>query len=256
MNYKLGQAGLTLPRVKIQKFGLYLLASLIVVLSLNSCASGTDDAKASLGKEFSLSLGQSVMITGEGLGIKFVEIMEDSRCAEGLSCVWEGRVTALVEISTDGSAQRLELTEPGLTSSPAREMFEGYEITYTVEPYPEAGKEISADEYRLLITVQDIEIGLAPIHEVQIYFAESDPPQVMVYIQGGLSNGCTTFHDLTVQRDNNIVEISVNTKHPKDVPCTDVYNYFEKYENLGTDFTSGETYTIKVNDYTTTFVMQ
>ena len=93
------------------------------------------------------------MITGEDLVIKFVEVSEDSRCPKGVTCVWEGRVTALVEISTDGSSQQLELTEPGLTDAPARETFKVYEITYKVGPYPEVGKEISADEYRLLITV-------------------------------------------------------------------------------------------------------
>ena len=153
MNYKLSLPGLTFSKARMLKYNLYLLASLVIVLSLSSCAGGTDDTKVSLGEEFSLSLDQSVMITGEDLGIKFVEITEDSRCPKGATCVWEGRVTALVEISTDGSIQQLELTEPGLTSAPARETFEQYEITYKVEPYPEVGKEISADEYQLLITV-------------------------------------------------------------------------------------------------------
>ncbi|MFC1964212.1 DUF3221 domain-containing protein [Chloroflexota bacterium] len=130
-----------------------LLFIFIIGLSLNSCAGGTSGADARLGEEFSLSSGQSVVIAGEDLGIKFVEVSEDSRCPNGATCVWEGRVTALVEISTEGFAQQLELAEPGLTSAPAREIFKDYEMIYKVEPYPEVGKEISADEYRLLITV-------------------------------------------------------------------------------------------------------
>ncbi len=141
----------------MQKYSLYLLASLVIVLSLSSCVGGIGGAKARLGEEFSLSVGQSVVITGEDLGIKFVEVSEDSRCPKGVTCVWEGRVAALVEISTDGSSQQLELTEPGLTDAPARETFKEYEITYKVEPYPEVGKEISVDEYQLLIT-----LSLAP----------------------------------------------------------------------------------------------
>ncbi len=153
MNYKLSPSDLTFSKVNMQKYSLYLLASLVIVLSLSSCVGGIGGAKARLGEEFSLSVGQSVVITGEDLGIKFVEVLEDSRCPKGVTCVWEGRVAALVEISTDGSSQQLELTEPGLTDAPARETFKEYEITYKVEPYPEVGKEISADEYRLLITV-------------------------------------------------------------------------------------------------------
>jgi hypothetical protein len=153
MNYKLSLSDQTFSRVKMQKNSLYLLASLAIILLLSSCTGGTGGVEARLGEEFSLSSGHGIVITGEDLEIKFVEVSEDSRCPKGVTCVWEGRVTALVEISADESAHQLELTEPGLTSAPARETFKEYEITYKVEPYPEVGKEISADKYRLLITV-------------------------------------------------------------------------------------------------------
>ncbi len=153
MNYKLSPSGLIFPRVKMQKYSLYLLVSLIIVLSLSSCVGGIGEAKARLGEQFIMPVGQSVVIIGEDLGIKFVEVSEDNRCPKGASCVWAGRVTALIEISTDGSSQQLELTEPGLTDAPAWDTFKEYELIYKVEPYPEAGKEISSDEYRLLITV-------------------------------------------------------------------------------------------------------
>ena len=101
-----------------------------------------------------------------------------------------------------------------------------------------------------------IEIKLAPIHEVSVNIAESYPPQVFVHIRGGLADSCTTFHDLTIERSGNIINIAVTTERPKDAICAQVYGYFEKNENLGTDFTSGETYTVNVNDQTTSFVMQ
>ncbi|MFC1959017.1 hypothetical protein ACFLV6_03825, partial [Chloroflexota bacterium] len=70
MNYKLSPSDLTFSKVKMQKYSLYLLASLIIVLSLSSCVGGISGAKARLGEEFFLSVGQSVVITGEDLGIK------------------------------------------------------------------------------------------------------------------------------------------------------------------------------------------
>lgn len=108
----------------------------------------------SLEKEFILYIDESVVIAGEDLRMKFVEVSEDSRCPKDVTCIWEGRVTAVIEISTDGSSQQLELSQPGLTDAPARETYEGYEITYRVEPYPEKAEvEIAADEYRLLLIV-------------------------------------------------------------------------------------------------------
>lgn len=103
---------------------------------------------------------------------------------------------------------------------------------------------------------QELEIRLAPIHEIQINIAESYPSQVFVYIKGGLSDGCTTFHELTTERSGNTINIRVTTQRPKDAICTQVYGFFEENVNLGSDFASGETYTVKVNDKTTSFVMQ
>jgi inhibitor of cysteine peptidase len=96
----------------------------------------------------------------------------------------------------------------------------------------------------------------APIHEVNVNIAESYPPQIFVYIKGGLSDGCTTFHELTTERSGTTIDIRVTTRRPKDAVCTEVYSYFEKNVALGSDFTSGETYTVNVNDFTTSFVMQ
>lgn len=101
----------------------------------------------------------------------------------------------------------------------------------------------------------DIVISRAPIHEVRVSIAESYPPQVFVYIKGGLADGCTTLHELEVERSGNTINIEVTTQRPRDAQCTQVYGYFEKNVNLGTDFVSGGTYTINVNDKTTTLAM-
>ena len=98
-------------------------------------------------------MGESVSIKGEELQIKFVEVTEDSRCPTGVVCVWEGRVSCLVEITYRGSLHRVVLSEPGSTSWPPENVFEEYKIAYHVEPYPQAGAEIEKEEYRLELTI-------------------------------------------------------------------------------------------------------
>jgi hypothetical protein len=105
-----------------------------------------------LGQEFSLHIGESASIKKE-LQIKFLEITEDSRCPTGVVCVWEGRVSGLAEITYGESIHNLVLTEPGSTSWPSEINFENYKITYHVEPYPQAGTEITKEEYRLELTI-------------------------------------------------------------------------------------------------------
>jgi hypothetical protein len=100
-----------------------------------------------------------------------------------------------------------------------------------------------------------LEIRPAPIHEVQVNIAESYPQQILVYIKGGLSDGCTAFHDLTVKRSGKTINIKVTTERPQNAICPQVYGYFEESVNLGSDFTFGETYKIVVNDKTTSFGM-
>jgi hypothetical protein len=103
---------------------------------------------------------------------------------------------------------------------------------------------------------QQLEILPAPIHEVSVSIAESFPPQVMVYFKGGLPSGCTSFHGLKVERNGNTININVTIQRPKNAICTQIYGYFEQNVNLGSDFVSGQTYTVNVNDWTTSFVMQ
>ena len=102
----------------------------------------------------------------------------------------------------------------------------------------------------------EAEIRPAPIHEVDVRIAESFPPQVFVYIKGGLADSCTTFNELTTKQRDNIIDIEVTTQRPRDTECAQVYSFFEKNVALGSDFTSGETYIINVNNEKTTFVMQ
>ncbi len=136
------------------KYSFYLLASVAIVLLLGSCAD-TGEVKANLGQEFSLSIGQSALIAGENLQIRFEEVAEDSRCAKNVNCIWAGRVSCVVEITDNGSSYRIVLTQPGMTDQYATETYKEYQLTFNVEPYPEEGKEIAADEYRLLLIVSE-----------------------------------------------------------------------------------------------------
>ena len=134
------------------KYSPCLLIVVAIVLLLSSCA-GLGAMKASLGQEFSLAIGQSSVIEGEGLQIKFLEVVGDSRCPRGVTCIWAGEVSCTVEITYRESLQRVMLTEPGMTSWPPEKPFQEYSIAYHVEPYPEAGTDIRKEEYRLHLRV-------------------------------------------------------------------------------------------------------
>jgi hypothetical protein len=130
-------------------------AFLCVVLAASGC-SGLADIQVHLDEEFCLSIGQRASVTGEDLAISFEEVTEDSRCPSGVTCVWEGRVSCVVELTHAGSSYRMTLTEPGLTGEYSRELCQEYELVFHVTPYPEAGKEIAGDTYRLHLTIRKL----------------------------------------------------------------------------------------------------
>ncbi len=99
----------------------------------------------------------------------------------------------------------------------------------------------------------DVEIKLAPIDEVKVNILKSNPPQISVYIKGGLPDGCTTFHDIETVREGNTINIKVTVQRPRGVSCPAIYTNFERDVNLGSDFILGTTYTLSVNEYTATF---
>lgn len=115
----------------------------------------TDELTADLGQEFTLSIGQSAQIEGENLQVRFQEVIEDSRCATGATCIWEGRVSLAVEIKDNGSPYKMVLIQSGMNNQYASETYKAYQLTFKVHPYPELGTDIDTDDYRLLLTVSE-----------------------------------------------------------------------------------------------------
>lgn len=138
------------------KHGLYLLAFLAIASTASGCGR-FDNLQAHLNEEFSLSIGQRGFIVEENLEVRFEEVIEDSRCPTGVICIWAGMVSCVIELVTRGSAYHMVLTEFGLTDEYATEKYKGYELAFHITPYPEAGKQIDKDNYRLHLI-----IGKAP----------------------------------------------------------------------------------------------
>ena len=136
-----------------------LVAVMVLVFSIG-CNDQTDEISAELGQEVDLQPGQSLVIEDEPIKVKFVEVVGDSRCPTGATCVWEGEVSCTLEITYLDEMYTKTIVQSGLSSQYAVEIFEEYELEFTVQPYPELDKEIKADEYRLLITITLLLLGL------------------------------------------------------------------------------------------------
>ena len=130
-----------------------LLGALVLLLFLAGCGGGAEEIKANLGQEFSLSIGQTVSIQDEELQLKFLEVVNDSRCPSDVTCIWQGQASSLIEITYLESVQKVTLVQPGLTEEPSQIHFNDYLIEFNLTPYPEAGEAIKDSDYRLQLVV-------------------------------------------------------------------------------------------------------
>ena len=59
-----------------------------------------------VGEEVTLKMNEMVMIQPEGILLTFRDVTEDSRCPEGVTCIWQGR--AVVQLLLAGRGESVE----------------------------------------------------------------------------------------------------------------------------------------------------
>jgi hypothetical protein len=94
----------------------------------------------------------------------------------------------------------------------------------------------------------------APIDDIQVVIRESNPPQVTLNVKAGLPGGCAQRDSYSVSRNGDTFTVRVLNSMPTGNPiCTMIYGTYDVNIDLGRDFRAGATYTVHVNDKTTTF---
>jgi hypothetical protein len=129
------------------------LALALLVLPLICCAQSTPPAAdISLRQEFNLKLGQTIRVKGEGLKVRFVAVVEDSRCPKGEQCIRQGSAKISLEVTSgQDKPVTLELgTEPG----PQEATHLGYTVTLiALSPYPVTNRQNRPEDYQATLAV-------------------------------------------------------------------------------------------------------
>ncbi len=133
------------------KKSIAILAILGVAFLLCSIFACQDNTAS--GREFTLSIGQTVAISGEDLKITFLEVTSDSRCPSGVTCIWAGEVVCAVRIEEGTQTSIVDFIQSGNTNDYSQMTYGNHRYTFKVEPYPISGQEISDKDYRLILAV-------------------------------------------------------------------------------------------------------
>ena len=98
---------------------------------------------------------------------------------------------------------------------------------------------------------------MAPIDHLDVRILESSPPQYVLSVRAGLPGGCAEKNRHETRRVAETISVTVLNWMPTgSQPCTMIYGSYELNINVGTDFRSGTTYSVVVNDKRTEFVAQ
>ena len=89
----------------------------------------------------------------------------------------------------------------------------------------------------------------APFEHAMVNVSESDPPHYFLDLVSVLPNTCQTFDGIEVERSGTEITVSITNRAPGGdrSDCEWVSRFMTHSVALGTDFTPGATYTIRVN---------
>ncbi len=126
---------------------------LLAVIAAVGCAGNPAGPTVPTGREFQVRAGESVVVQGTDLGLRFDGVAVDSRCPADAVCVTLGDAVAVFAVTKDGrpsSALRLH-TAPG---DGQRATVGDWALTLTrLGPYPYLSRPISPSDYQATLRV-------------------------------------------------------------------------------------------------------
>lgn len=146
-----------------RRFTSRLIYSLVTCFALLSCwsAAGGNTLAASatrvarLGRPFELRVGQQLTLKGQRLRIKFVAVVEDSRCPSDVTCIWAGNAAVRLDVSINPrDSKRLTLNTGGTSSLPGEVQYRGYKLRLLrLDPSPSSKQKIAPGDYTVALLV-------------------------------------------------------------------------------------------------------
>lgn len=127
------------------------VAAIFTCLALAGCSAAPSQGlqTVDLGAEVTLAPGATFAVKSAGLSVRFVAVIEDSRCPRDVTCIWAGQVKIQLEILQ--SSQPLSRVEVLAGSSVAAGE---YAVTLVrVEPEPVTGARIATQDYRATLMI-------------------------------------------------------------------------------------------------------
>lgn len=123
---------------------------ILVVLVAAASAAGCRQQAADVGPltTFDLRAGEVVTVEAGKLVVTFKQVSGDSRCPDGVQCVWAGDATVHLEANPGQSNATAADLHTNTQGGPAQAMINGYTVQLLgLSPYPKNGQQIKPGDY-------------------------------------------------------------------------------------------------------------
>ena len=124
---------------------LIITATLVSLATVNIFAMSNDVTE--------VRVGQKACDEESGIEIEFVRVVEDSRCPEGVDCIWAGR--AVIEVKAHKAGESSDIKTLSTNGDDGSFEFAGYRIHLErVDPYPKEASPIAEDAYKAAFKIE------------------------------------------------------------------------------------------------------
>jgi hypothetical protein len=130
----------------------FAVIAILLIFPVAYAKTPASNRQAIPGREFRIKINQAVSFDRGRLKIAFNGVPQDSRCPEGVNCVWSGNAEVALSLATaDGRRARITLN----THLNPREFdFNGYRIKLiSLTPAPRERQRLNPNRYRAVLTV-------------------------------------------------------------------------------------------------------
>lgn len=130
---------------------------LLAFLTLAACNFKTNP-EFQLGQSFMLKNGQTAQWQEDAqVQIRFDSLTEDSRCPQGIQCIWAGRAIMAITFMQNGKSQSsaLVMGDPAGTNYSDKAVFGEFNVQLLqIKPHPVANQTIPHEQYVMEIDVR------------------------------------------------------------------------------------------------------
>jgi hypothetical protein len=99
---------------------------LLFILTTAWVQPASDLKQVALGQEFEIKVGERVLVENAGLKLSFEAVTEDSRCPEGVTCVWAGNAKVALKVSK--TRRRVAHIKLNTGIEPRHKLYHSYDV--------------------------------------------------------------------------------------------------------------------------------